>query len=234
MNRREFLAASALPLVSARFQDCCRLRRRKRRRSTGPLCGKWLVNSRARPTRRPSEKLPDNLNNIDYDRYRAIRFLPERALWRGEKLPFQAQFFHRGFFYKNRVDIFEVKNGQASKIVYQPDLFSFGDLAPPGACGRSRLCRFSASRADQQADYYDEVCVFLGASYFRAVAKGQLYGLSARGLAINTGEAKGEEFPFFKAFWIEKPADRRQLYRRARAARQRKRGGGLSLHYPSG
>ena len=48
--------------------------------------------------------------------------------------------------------------------------------------------------------------MFLGASYFRAVAKGQLYGLSARGLAINTGEAKGEEFPFFKAFWIEKPA----------------------------
>jgi len=47
-------------------------------------------------------------------------------------------------------------------------------------------------------DYYDEVCVFLGASYFRAVAKGEIYGLSARGLAINTGEAKGEEFPLFK------------------------------------
>jgi glucans biosynthesis protein len=55
-------------------------------------------------------------------------------------------------------------------------------------------------------DYYDEVCVFLGASYFRAVAKGETYGLSARGLAINTGEAKGEEFPLFKSFWIEKPA----------------------------
>ena len=54
-------------------------------------------------------------------------------------------------------------------------------------------------------DYYDEVCVFLGASYFRAVAKGEIYGLSARGLAINTGEAKGEEFPLFKTFWIEKP-----------------------------
>jgi glucans biosynthesis protein len=57
-----------------------------------------------------------------------------------------------------------------------------------------------------RADYYDEVCVFLGASYFRAVAKGEIYGLSARGLAINTGETKGEEFPLFKTFWIEKPA----------------------------
>ncbi len=55
-------------------------------------------------------------------------------------------------------------------------------------------------------DYYDEVCVFLGASYFRAVAKGELYGLSARGLSINTGEAKGEEFPNFRTFWIEKPS----------------------------
>ena len=47
----------------------------------------------------PDNKLPDNLKDLDYDRYRAIRFLPERALWRGEKLPFEAQFFHRGFFY---------------------------------------------------------------------------------------------------------------------------------------
>jgi glucans biosynthesis protein len=36
----------------------------------------------------PDNKLPDNLKDLDYDRYRAIRFLPERALWRGEKLPF--------------------------------------------------------------------------------------------------------------------------------------------------
>jgi len=50
------------------------------------------------------------------------------------------------------------------------------------------------------------VCVFLGASYFRAVAKDEIYGLSARGLAIDTGEAKGEEFPLFRAFWIERPA----------------------------
>src|SRR5947208_2877887 len=92
----------------------------------------------SKPYKAPSEKLPDNLANIDYDHYRAIRFLPERALWRGEKLPFEAQFFHRGFFYKNRVDIFEVKNGQASIVAYQPDLFSFGDLSPSGPA--TRLC----------------------------------------------------------------------------------------------
>ena len=57
-----------------------------------------------------------------------------------------------------------------------------------------------------RADYFDEVAAFLGASYFRAVAKGQAYGLSARGLALKTGEPGPEEFPVFKAFWLERPA----------------------------
>ena len=69
----------------------------------------------------PDEKLPDALKDLNYDQYRSIRFLPEHALWRGENLPFQAQFFHRGFFYKNKVDLFEVSNGRAVPIRYQRD-----------------------------------------------------------------------------------------------------------------
>ena len=71
---------------------------------------------------------------------------------------------------------------------------------------RSRFASFRIHAPINRPDYYDEVCVFLGASYFRAVAKGETYGLSARGLSIDTGETKGEEFPVFKAFWLEKPA----------------------------
>ena len=44
--------------------------------------------------------------------------------------------------------------------------------------------------------------VFLGASYFRALGAGQRYGLSARGLAIDTVGGQGEEFPRFTEFWI--------------------------------
>jgi glucans biosynthesis protein len=206
VNRRQFLAASASPLVSiaapgiltsARAQ-AVPFDRSSVRQMARDLAGKSF--------KAPDNKLPDNLKDLDYDRYRAIRFSPERALWRGEKLPFEAQFFHRGFFYTNRVDIYEVKNGQAAKIAYQADLFSFGDLTPPGGGVDLGFAGFRLHAPLNKPDYYDEVCVFLGASYFRAVAKGQLYGLSARGLAINTGEAKGEEFPSFKAFWIEKPA----------------------------
>ena len=129
----------------------------------------------------PDNKLPDNLKDLDYDRYRAIRFLPERALWRGEKLPFEAQFFHRGFFYSNRVDIFEVKNGQAAKIRLstRPVFVRRPDAAGPGV--DLGFAGFRLHAPINKPDYYDEVCVFLGASYFRAVAKGQLYGLSARG-----------------------------------------------------
>jgi glucans biosynthesis protein len=206
VNRRDFLAASALPLVSAAapgFLSAAHAEPAPFDRSVVRQMARDLA---GKPYKAPSEQLPDNLANIDYDHYRAIRFLPERALWRGEKLPFEAQFFHRGFFYKNRVDIFEVKDGQAAPIAYRPDLFSFGDLAPPGPAVDLGFAGFRLHAPINKRDYYDEVCVFLGASYFRAVAKGQLYGLSARGLAINTGEAKGEEFPFFKTFWIEKPA----------------------------
>src|SRR5216684_5864919 len=138
----------------------------------------------SKPFKAPDSKLPDSLKNLDYDHYRAIRFLPERAFWRGEKLPFQVQFFHRGFYYAPRVDIYEVANGQAAKIAYRSDYFSFGSTPPPSPEIDLGFAGFRIHAPINRPDYYDEVCVFLGASYFRAVAKGEIYGLSARGLAI--------------------------------------------------
>ena len=154
----------------------------------------------------PDEKLPNALKDLNYDQYRAIRFLPERALWRGQKLPFEAQFFHRGFFYKNRVNIFEVADGQVREVSYRKADFSFGDQVSEFNESDLGFAGFRIHAPMNKPDYYDEICVFLGASYFRAVAKGQTYGLSARGLSIDTGETKGEEFPAFKSFWLERPA----------------------------
>jgi len=51
-----------------------------------------------------------------------------------------------------------------------------------------------------------ELAIFQGATFFRSLARGQTYGLNARGLSIRTGEAQGEEFPLFRALWIEKPS----------------------------
>ena len=115
-------------------------------------------------------------------------------------------FFIAASSYAPRIDIYEVANGQATRIAYRSSDFSFGSNTPPAQDVDLSFAGFRIHAPINKPDYYDEVCVFLGASYFRAVAKGETYGLSARGLAINTGETKGEEFPLFKTFWIEKPA----------------------------
>jgi len=159
----------------------------------------------ARPFQPPDAHLPDALAKIGYDQYRDFRYRPERALWRAQALPFQVQFFHRGFLFKDRVDVYTVQDGKAVPVVYSPDMFSYG----PSPAPKARDLGFAGFRLHapiNRADHFDEVCAFLGASYFRAVAKNLSYGLSARGLALGTGEPGPEEFPVFKAFWLERPA----------------------------
>lgn len=204
MHRRELLLRSAfLPVavtlgkVAPAIAD-----------DTTPFDGATVRNMArdlaAHPYKAPDSSLPDPFKDLDYQAYRAIRFDPSHALWRGQGLKFTAEFFHRGFLYKDRVDIFEVVNGRAIPIHYSPDLFTFGKLTPP-----TTDIGFAGMRLHypiNRPDYYDEVCAFLGASYFRAVAKGQGYGLSARGLSIKTADPAGEEFPLFRTFWLERPA----------------------------
>jgi len=161
------------------------------------------------PFKPPSQDLPDGLAKLDYQEYRAIRFDPARALWRDLGLPFSAQFFHRGALYKDRVDIFEVADGRATPVVYRPDLFTYDRGALP--TGDLGFAGFRLHFAINRPDYQDEVCAFLGASYFRAVARGQGYGLSARGLALKTADQAGEEFPLFRAFWLERPDQNAKL-----------------------
>jgi len=159
-----------------------------------------------KPYKAPDTSLPPQLKDLSYDQYRKIRFIPDRALWRSDKLPFQLQFFHRGFYFTNRVDVYEVDNGQARHIPYSSSMFSFEGVTPPDPNQDIGFAGFRIHAPMNRPDYYDEVAVFLGASYFRAIAKNEGYGLSARGLAINTGNPKGEEFPLFKTFWVERPA----------------------------
>jgi glucans biosynthesis protein len=98
----------------------------------------------AKPFVPPDEKLPDALKNLNYDQYRSIRFAPEKALWHDEKLPFEVQFFHRGFFYKNRVDIFQVANRSVTPISYRRADFSYAKGSDNGGM-RTSGSRASAS-----------------------------------------------------------------------------------------
>ncbi len=202
MRRRELLLRSAaLPIVAA-------VGRRAHADETSSFDASTVRNMAReiaqKPYQAPDATLPDTLKNLDYQQYRSIRFDPAHALWKGEGTRFTAEFFHRGYLYKEAVQIYEVANGRAKHIRYNPSMFTFDKVTPPTA--DIGFAGFRLHFPMNRPDYFDEVCAFLGASYFRAVAKHQGYGLSARGLAIKTAEPSGEEFPLFKAFWLERPA----------------------------
>jgi glucans biosynthesis protein len=158
------------------------------------------------PFQDPFGRIPKFLLEINYDQWRDIRYKPEKSLWRDEKLPFEIQFFHPGFYYNMPVVINVISPAGLETVPFSSDLFDYGTndfkSKVPDKIG---FAGFRVHFNINTKTYKDEFVVFLGASYFRAIAKGQVYGLSARGVAIDTGLPSGEEFPFFKEFWIIKP-----------------------------
>ena len=101
----------------------------------------------AKPFAAADAKLPDPIAQLDYDAFRTIRFDPKQALWHGAGLPFEAQFFHRGWLYKERVDIFEVVDGVASPVAYRPEMFTFGPILRQMASSRQRAISASPASA---------------------------------------------------------------------------------------
>lgn len=158
--------------------------------------------------------LPDKLASMDYDDFRSLRFVRENGPWYGKNLPFEIQFFHMGSIFKNSVKVNEIFNGKTSPILYSSKYFNLSGKALPDL-GNVNYAGFRLHYPLNSISYHDELVSFLGASYFRALGADQKYGLSARGLAIDTGLSSGEEFPMFKEFWIERPMKRKrniQLY----------------------
>ena len=155
----------------------------------------------------PKAQVPDWLLKITYDQWRDIRFRPQDALWADTHLPFQVQFFHPGLYYNRIVALNVVDAKGVRALEFSPSQFDYGhnDFASkvPQNLG---YAGFRVHAPFKTPKYYDEVIVFLGATYFRAVGKEQMFGLSARGLAIDTAEPSGEEFPYFKEFWLATPA----------------------------
>jgi glucans biosynthesis protein len=151
--------------------------------------------------------VPPWLLEITYDRWRDIRFRPERALWAGQGLPFTVQFFHPGFLYNRTVAINTVDGTGVHPAPFTPGQFDYGqnDFASrvPQLLG---YAGFRIHHPIKRPTYHDEIIVYLGASYFRAVSRRTAFGLSARGLAIDTALSSGEEFPSFREFWLVRPA----------------------------
>ncbi|TNC14456.1 glucan biosynthesis protein G [Methylobacterium terricola] len=161
--------------------------------------------------------LPAPLASLDYDAWRDIRFRPDKALLGDQDGPFRLQLFHLGFLYTRPVTVNVVRDGVPTPIPYQPGLFDYGrttiDKPLPVTLG---FAGFRLHYPLNKPALLDELISFLGASYYRFLGRDQLYGLSARGLAVNVEGVGGpEEFPVFREFWIEMPpkgADRAVIY----------------------
>lgn len=168
-----------------------------------------LANSPYKP---PKADLPRELRELSYPQYREIQFKAERFLWRNAKLPFELSFFHEGMVFDQPVRINEVTGNRVRELRFDPAAFDYGPhkfdpnmLKGLGFAGFRVLHPINGKQKD-------EVVSFLGASYFRGVGKDQWYGLSARGLAVDTALNSGEEFPRFVEYWIERPtANSKQL-----------------------
>ncbi len=161
------------------------------------------------PYMAPDDTLPSELQNLSYDEHRDIRFVRENGPWYNQKLPYEIQFFHLGNIFTVSVPINEIVNGKSNPIRYSAAFFDYGrnklnskNFENLGYAG------FRLHNPLNTSAYFDELVAFLGASYFRGLAKGQHYGLSSRGLAVDTAELSGEEFPIFREFWLEKPKKR--------------------------
>lgn len=160
----------------------------------------------ASPYRAPDNRIPAVLANLTHDAYRQIRYRDEESVWHRTKLPFELQFLHPGMGYDRRIRINIVSADGVHPVPFRAEDFDYGDsgVSPEAVAGVG----FAGLRVNYPVDgdgRYREVLAFHGASFFRALGRGQRHGLSARGLAADTGELSGEEFPQFTEFWIEWP-----------------------------
>jgi glucans biosynthesis protein len=160
----------------------------------------------------PVASVPESLAKLHYDQYRDIRFRRSATIWAQPSGKFRLQLLPLGYLFTVPVEVAIVKDGRAQHLAYRADMFTTGKLVPAplptqdiGFSGFRLLYPINDRRR------FDEVAVFQGASYFRSLGRDQDYGLSARGLAIKVGHPAGEEFPTFRAFWIEEPKPRSSI-----------------------
>ncbi|MBI5505546.1 MAG: glucan biosynthesis protein [Deltaproteobacteria bacterium] len=158
----------------------------------------------ALPYDTPSARLPDWIENLDWDGYQSIKFRADQSLWRGKRRNLEVRFFHLGLFFKHPVTIHEVDESSARVIPYSNELFTYGPSVRVPE--HQENLGFAGFRVGIAPDVDADVFAFLGASYFRGVGATKQYGLSARGLAVDTAMPRPEEFPDFREFWLEKPS----------------------------
>ena len=154
----------------------------------------------ARPYVPPVVPSPEVLAEIDYDRYQQIRYRPEKSLRLEPDGRVPCQFFHLGKYATEPVRMHVVEDNRSREVLYTASLFEI----PPGHPAEklksgAGFAGFRIMATDLKTDWF----AAMGASYFRTSGPYNQYGLSARGIAIDTAMPRAEEFPRFSNYWLE-------------------------------
>ncbi len=139
-----------------------------------------------------------------------------------------------GFRRRVRMFSLDASTQQAREIHFRPELLGSNDAGVDTRQleGQSDLgfAGFRVFKAPELARR--DIVAFLGASYFRAVDSTYQYGLSARGLAVDTFTDTPEEFPDFTSFWFETVKGDATVFTALRAAGQPEHHWRLQVHHP--
>ncbi len=218
MKRRDLLAAASALLATSSLPSALAFFASPANAADGPLrklgdAEKFdyaVLKGRARalsaePWKSRVNELPESVKGMDWDQYQTLHFRDDHLLWRDPESHFRAAFFHLGLYFKSPVHMYELVDGKAQEFAYDPAMFDYGKSGVDGKKLPKDL-GFAGFRVTFHTDRTRDVAAFLGASYFRAVGGEWQYGQSARGLAIDSGMERAEEFPDFVAYWLERPA----------------------------
>jgi glucans biosynthesis protein len=157
-----------------------------------------------RPYQAPASTLPELFANLDADGYAQIKAQPNAFLWDKEGRGFTIEPLHRGFAYQSPTALHVIEDGMIRRIAYERDRFDFGKLNVPETLPNLGFSGFRIF-GDAQDGPMRDIALFQGATFYRSMGRNQVSGAAARGLFVKLGDQKGEEFPNFRAFWLEKP-----------------------------
>ena len=161
----------------------------------------------AHPYKDHRREVPRKLKALSYDDMQSVVFNQKKAVWRMERLPFQLNFFHPGYIQQDQVEVRLLDGDHVETVPFSQDFFEYGERVKLGRLDPDevRFAGFRILHPLNRPDTMDELAVFQGATYFRALPAGQRYGLSARAIAVNTAGNGPEEFPRFRDFWVVRP-----------------------------
>jgi glucans biosynthesis protein len=152
----------------------------------------------------PGIELREPFANLSYEQYVGVKTRPGAAIWAGENRGFAIEPLHRGFIFAAPVDLFVIEDNVARRISYDQSKFDYGAVRVPEKLPDIGFSGFRVLHP-REGGPATELALFQGASFYRALAPGQTLGVTARGLSIRTADPRGEEFPVFRSFWIERP-----------------------------